>query len=624
MMTEIHILDEKTIDQIAAGEVVDRPVNVVKELVENAIDSGADSVTVEIKEGGIKLIRVTDNGHGIAKSEIKKAFMRHATSKIIDASDLMSIQSLGFRGEALSSICAVSSVEVISKEHNELMGYRYLIEGSKELEISDIGAPDGTTIIVRDLFFNVPVRRKFLKTPATEGGYIAEMMEHLALSHPEISINFIMNGKVIFTTSGNEEVEEVIYRIYGKDIKDRLLKISSENDYFKLKGYILKPEVAKSNRTFENFFINGRFVQCDVISKAVEEGYRNFLMQHKFPFVFLYFDINAADIDVNVHPSKMMIRLHNQEVIYDLLSLEIKKVLSDYELIPSVKLVDEPITQQKANKVIEPFEIIRKQNEEPLKIDRSFIYEEITDEFKSNFAITEQIYVKEKNEKSFDLTENLSNDIVIADVKQTDLFEDKFLKEESKESYRILGQIFKTFWLIEFDDKLFFMDQHAAHEKVKYERLLKQIQSNSVSSQILNPPIIVSLSTKEEACIEENRVYFEKLGFELEDFGLGSVAIRAIPTDLYGRKEDEFFRDILDELIDNPMKKNSDVILDKIASMACKAAVKGNNKLSMQEVSALLDELMTLDNPYNCPHGRPTIFSMSKYEIDKKFKRIVD
>lgn len=660
-MSEIHILDEKTIDQIAAGEVVDRPVNVVKELVENAIDSGADSINVEIKEGGIKLIRVSDNGIGIPKSEIKKAFLRHATSKIIDANDLLSISSLGFRGEALSSICAVSSVEVITKEKQNLTGLRYVIEGSKEIELSDIGAPDGTTIIVRDLFFNVPVRKKFLKSPATEGGYIAEMMEHLALSHPEIAINFIMNGRVIFSTSGSNDIKEVIYRIYGKDIKDRLLSINTSNEYITINGFILKPEINKSNRSFENFFINGRYVQCDIVSKAVEEGYKNFLMQHKFPFVFLYLSINPKDIDVNVHPSKMMIRLNNQEKIYGIIVELIKNTLSQTELIPEILLEKEKNDSVIMPK-IEPFETTRKNmesNSAPLKIkrpvfedfveiihtenpsnithdldkkntsDSSVTFDDSTESLKRNIIISSETDTSNNNSYDVYSDDNISDNLDRTDIdyqtnEQMNLFNDKFLSENSKEHYQILGQIFKTYWLIAFEDKLYFMDQHAAHEKVKYESLIHNLKNKTISTQQLNPPIIVSLSPKEEAVISENLIYFEKLGFEIEDFGLGSVAIRGIPTDLYGCDENTFFREILDELMENSSKRNPDVILDKLASMACKAAVKGNSKMSVPEVKALLDQLLTLDNPYNCPHGRPTIFSMSKYEIEKKFKRITD
>lgn len=660
-MSEIHILDEKTIDQIAAGEVVDRPVNVVKELVENAIDSGADSINVEIKEGGIKLIRVSDNGIGIPKSEIKKAFLRHATSKIIDANDLLSISSLGFRGEALSSICAVSSVEVITKEKQNLTGLRYVIEGSKEIELSDIGAPDGTTIIVRDLFFNVPVRKKFLKSPATEGGYIAEMMEHLALSHPEIAINFIMNGRVIFSTSGSNDIKEVIYRIYGKDIKDRLLSINTSNEYITINGFILKPEINKSNRSFENFFINGRYVQCDIVSKAVEEGYKNFLMQHKFPFVFLYLTINPKDIDVNVHPSKMMIRLNNQEKIYGIIVDLIKNTLSQAELIPELLLEKEKNDSVIIPK-IEPFETTRKNmesNSAPLKIkrpvfedfveiihtenpsnithnldkkntsDNSVTFDDSTESLEGKNIISSESDTSNNNSYDVYSDDNISDKLDRTDInyqtnEQMNLFNDKFLSESSKENYQILGQIFKTYWLIAFEDKLYFMDQHAAHEKVKYESLIHNLKNKTISTQQLNPPIIVSLSPKEEAVISENIIYFEKLGFEIEDFGLGSVAIRGIPTDLYGCNENTFFREILDELMENTSKRNPDVILDKLASMACKAAVKGNSKMSVPEVKALLDQLLTLDNPYNCPHGRPTIFSMSKYEIEKKFKRITD
>lgn len=623
-MAVINILDKNTIDQIAAGEVVERPLNVVKELTENAIDSNATSITVEIKDGGSSLIRVTDNGSGIPKTEIKKAFMRHATSKIVDAADLLKLSSLGFRGEALSSISAVSYVECITKPHDELLGLRYVIEGSREIEFQEIGAPDGTTFIVKDLFFNVPARKKFLKSNQTEGSYITDLMEHLALSTPDISYKYIVNNKEIFNTSGNGDLKEVIYRIYGKEISDSVLDIDIENDLFKAHGFIGKPEINRSSRVNETLFVNGRYVQCDVLLKAVEEGYKNFLMQHKFPFVVIHFEINPSWIDVNVHPSKMEIRLQNAKEIYDLVVESINDRLENISLIPSVKLEDEVLIEEKPSKGPEFFEINRiKLNDnadikplsikniddnqaktvkviEPLKITRP-----ILDEVSSNVIKQKEI-------------------IDIESPSQLSLFDADFLSEEAKPSYEILGQIFKTYWLIAFEDKLFFMDQHAAHEKVKYERILKQVKEKSILTQNVNPPIIINLTGKQCGIVTEYTEIFNNLGINVEDFGLGAVAIRSMPLDLYGCNEKEFFLRLLDEIIENPLKGSYDVILEKIASMACKAAVKGNTKMSMDEVKALLDELMTLDNPYNCPHGRPTIFSMSKYEIEKKFKRIVN
>ena len=621
-MTTINILDEETIDKIAAGEVVERPLNVVKELTENAIDSGADAITVEIKDGGSSLIRVTDNGCGVNKSQVKKAFLRHATSKIVKAEDLIKISSLGFRGEALSSIAAVSSVEMISKERDSLLGFRYHIEGSKEIELNDIGAPDGTTVIVKDLFYNVPARKKFLKSNQTEGAYVSDMMEHLALSHPEISIKFIINNKTLFQTSGNGNLKEVIYRIYGKEISEKLISLNVDNELFKVTGFLGKPEINRSNRNFENYFVNGRYVHCDVINKAVEEGYKNFLMQHKFPFVILSFSLDPQTLDVNVHPQKMDIKLSDGEKIYPVLVDAVKDALANISLIPSVVL-EETKEEKISIKAPEPFE----SNRIKLLDKEPNVAKTRVEAVPENAAVPEDMDIPEDkpvlNDTRFLLgKEHKQPSPVVKEAEQLSFIDD-FLANEAKDEYEILGQIFKTYWLIGFKDKLYIMDQHAAHEKVKYERLLLKLKNKSVTSQMISPPCIVTLTPKEEVIIKENVEYFRSLGFEIEDFGLGSIAIRSFPSDLYGCNEFDFFREILDELIDNPLRGNHEVILNKLASMACKAAVKGNTLMSVAEVKALLDELMTLDNPYNCPHGRPTIISMTKYEIDKKFKRVV-
>ena len=608
-MAKINLLDEVTIDNIAAGEVVDKPLNAVKELVENSIDSGADSITVEIKNGGKSLIRVTDNGSGIEKSEIRKAFLRHATSKISGREDLFNIMSLGFRGEALSSICAVSYVECITKTSDSLTGIRYVIDGGKETDFEEIGAPNGTTFLVRNLFYNVPARLKFLKSDITEAGYISDMMEHLALSHPKISFRLIINGKEQFQTSGNGNLEEVIYRIYGKEVKNRLLDFNYEDEYCKVTGYIGKPEVSNSTRRCESFFINSRFVNCKILTNAVEEGYKNFMMQHKFPFVVLHVTVNPKDIDVNVHPSKMEVRLDNGMAIYDNLVVAIRDRLKAVELIPSVVLTPNQESKDKNSDII-----AKVSAPEVFETKRISLLEKVKQQ-------TEEIEEVEEIEEI--IPEKTAERIVEKPV-QLNLFEEEFLKPESKEKYTVLGQIFKTYWLIAFEDKLFIMDQHAAHEKVNYERLVKKTRNKDVTSQNLNPPIVVELTGRQFAVAKEYEKHFEDLGFEIEEFGIQSIAIRAIPTELYGWDELGFFTEVLDEIIENPLKGDYNIVLDKLASMACKAAVKGNMKMSFMEVEALLDELMTLDNPYNCPHGRPTIISMSKYEIEKKFKRIVN
>ena len=627
---------------------MERPLSVVKELTENAIDAGATAITVEIKEGGISFIRVTDNGCGIEKQQVKKAFLRHATSKITSIEDLDYIKSLGFRGEALSSIAAVSQVEIITKTKGDLTGIRYAIAGGIEEDLEEVGAPEGTTFLIRNLFYNVPARKKFLKQPQTEGSYVADMMEHLALSHPEISIKFVNNGQVRFHTSGNHNLKEVIYRIYGKEITDALIPFEKKFEGFSVSGFLGKPEINRSNRNFEIYFVNGRYVKSDVLTKAMEEGYRAYVMQHKFPFFVLHFIVEPASIDVNVHPAKMEIRLHNGAAVYESLSEAVKEKLREIELIPDVKLTEEKVNEAVNLKAPEPFEVNRRQQENA-SLDTTVSQIEQEKDFTVGILKEEPaLYEATPNVKDFINKINMNkilgdtgndkqvrcdklhNNVIKADQHilvekptQLNMFEEKLLSVNAKDEYRILGQIFDTYWLIAFQDKLFIMDQHAAHEKVKYERLYKELKEKKVSSQMLNPPVILTLSGKEEQLLKEQLPLFEEMGFEIEEFGSASYAIRSMPSDLYGCSEKELFTDILDELSENPMKGSPEVVLSRLASMACKAAVKGNNKLSMEEAESLIDELLTLENPYHCPHGRPTIISMSKYEIEKKFKRII-
>lgn len=638
-MPRINLLSQNTIDQIAAGEVVERPLSVVKELTENAIDAGANAITVEIKEGGISLIRVTDNGCGIEKDQVRKAFLRHATSKIQTIEDLGRTESLGFRGEALSSIAAVAQVEVITKTADSLTGIRYAIAGSREEEPEEVGAPEGTTFLVHNLFFNTPARKKFLKQPQTEGSYVADMMEHLALSHPQISIKFVNAGQVRFHTPGNGDLREIIYRIYGRDITDALLPFQYEGTGFSVKGYLGKPEINRSNRNFETSFVNGRYVKNDIIMKAMEEGYKTYLMQHKFPFYVLHFQLAPDTIDVNVHPSKMEIRIHHGADLYQELSEAVFARFHEQELIPDVKLVEEPEPVKAPQKTPEPFEVKRMQMvaEEPAEYHTEtpnvadLLQKSASSQIAQN-AVMPESTVPRGNVVMGQTSQALNppssvikaaDHILVEKPVQLDLFEEHFLSETAKSQYQIMGQIFDTYWLVAFKDRLFIIDQHAAHEKVKYERLVKQLEAKEVSTQMVNPPIVITLTGKEEEILHGLGSCFEDLGFEIEAFGGGSYLLRGMPSDLYGCSEKEFFMDILDEIADNPMKGTPDVILHKLASMACKAAVKGNNSLTAQEAKALIDELLTLQDPYHCPHGRPTIISMTKYEIEKKFKRIV-
>ena len=616
---KINILDHQTIDKIAAGEVVEKPASVVKELVENAIDSGADAITVEIKDGGISMIRVTDNGSGIEKSQIRNAFLRHATSKISSADDLTDLVSLGFRGEALASIAAVSMVEAISKVEDELTGIRYVIEGGVEKELEEVGAPNGTTILVRNLFYNTLPRKKFLKQPQTEGSYVADLMEHLALSHPQISFHFIINNQNRFHTSGNSDLKEIIYRIYGKDIVKELQEIHAESDGFSIDGFLGRPIINRSNRNYELFYINGRFIKSNLIGKAVEDGYKEYLMQHKFPFCVLHFTIDTKRIDVNVHPTKMEVRIAGGQEFYEQVRELVYERLHKQEMIPEVTLEqpEKPRKEAAPREIPEPFET-KRLAQEKAAVQQSLVREPVAYKAEKSTADTA---VKRLNTKSAD-TEK-PPEIKPVKPEQLELFDDKLLSAKAKEHYEIIGQLFDTYWLISYQDKLLIIDQHAAHEKVKYERFIRQFKEHSIVSQNLNPPVVVTLSGREKACLLQNKKHFEALGFLLEEFGGNDYALSSVPLDLYGYQEAGLFYELLDEMAGETFSGTPDSVRIKIASMACKAAVKGNSRMSAAEANALIDELLSLENPYNCPHGRPTMITMSKYELEKKFKRIV-
>lgn len=625
-MARIHILDSETIDKIAAGEVVERPASVVKELVENAIDAGANAITVEAKDGGIEFIRVTDNGSGIEREQLRKAFLRHATSKIENAEDLTRISSLGFRGEALSSIAAVARVEVITKLEKELVGNRILLEGAVEKSFEEVGAPDGTTFLVRNLFFNTPVRRKFLKQPATEGGYIADLMEHMALSRPDISFKLVLGNQTRFHTSGSGDLREVIYRIYGKEVAGALVPIQEEKNGIRIEGYLGKPVLVRSNRNFEIYFINGRFVRSNVVAKALEEGYREYLMQHKFPLCVLHITMDTSAVDVNVHPTKMDVRFSNTLGVTDFIGSAVYHTLKNHEMIPDAVLEDEK--EEKRQEREAQKELQKQPTPELFEKKRDAAYR-VMEEAKYR-ALRQELFPQKEVLEAVQAEEVVQSEEVTPPkeqpqmkLEQMNLFEEKLLSMENRSRYQVIGQVFATYWLVQFEDKLFIIDQHAAHEKVKYERLMKQYQEKHVVSQTLMPPVIVSLSGQEEGVLREHLDTFTALGFEIEDFGGNEYALRSVPVDLYGCSEREMFLEVLDELAADNRRTGIRVIEEKIASMSCKAAVKGNNRLSRAEAEKLIDELLTLENPYNCPHGRPTIISMTQSELEKKFKRIV-
>lgn len=677
-MPQIHVLDPKTIDLIAAGEVVEKPSSVVKELVENALDAGANAVTVEIRDGGIGMVRVTDNGCGISADQVRSAFLRHATSKIQTAQDLESIRSLGFRGEALSSIAAVSQVELITKTAGSLTGIKLCLEGGVETSFEEIGAPEGTTFIMRNLFFNTPVRKKFLKQTVTETGYVSDLMEHLALSHPDVSFRFIVSNQPRFHTSGNGDLKEVIYRIYGREVANAVIPIQWEEKDLKVEGYLGKPTLVRSVRNFEIYFVNGRFIKSTVFAKALEEGYKEYLMQHKFPLAILHVTMNPEMVDVNVHPTKMDVRFWDNKAFSDFLSEAVRTTLKNHEMIPQDRLEDQKVLEKNAVKEREGF--VQKNAPEPFEstrlhqhvlmeqsnygdFEKSPVWERVrevtrkpeekavaqmaveetgeTQETDDFFVVTKESYRGEQDDAVTDVKTSVGNGAENAmspvaektedstesgqwrEAKQMNLFEDRLLSQNKRDQYKLIGQVFDTYWMFEYDNKLCILDQHAAHEKIKYERFIKRYREKEICSQELMPPIVLTLTGQEESRLKEYWDILESMGFEMEEFGGSEYCLRGVPVDLYGCSEKEMFLELLDELESDVSRRNPRLVEERIATMACKAAVKGNTRLSREEAQRLIDELLTLDNPYNCPHGRPTIITISKTEMEKKFKRIV-
>ena len=716
----IKVLDQNTINKIAAGEVIEKPSSVIKELVENSIDSGATAVTVEVKGGGLSFLRVTDNGAGIKKDEVKLAFLRHATSKLVTVEDLLSISSLGFRGEALASIAAVAQVEMITKTADDVTGLRYQIHGGKEISSEEIGAPGGTTIIVRNLFYNTPARKKFMKTDATETSYIYDLMCRICMSHPEISFKFIANGTDKLFTSGNGKLRDIIYHIYGRDITSNLLEINAENDYMKISGYIARPCISRGNRSFEGYYVNHRYIKSAVLTKAIEDAFRTFVMIHKFPFTEINFQVRPDLLDVNVHPTKMELKFANSQDIYSFTYNAIRETLLFKELIPDVAPGKDPkpetFKQRDVGNAPEAFE--NKRREEIVRAEERTVPQsqpeqlrpaepqsqpeqlrsaetqtspqqlcpiepqtssqpvrpviEIIDETSSSNNKGSDVIDNNKTEKSAGnyIYADRNNDLERAIVQnrtvvnespaytapaparpsvtaatqdstvsaasdaayieeagkkyvQQDMFQEKFLTKEARAKHRLIGQLFKTYWLIEYDGKFFIMDQHAAHEKVKYEELMENYKNKKIYSQYLMPPAVVTLSAAEIEFLHENMEMFEALGYQIENFGGREFKLNAVPDNLFGLDGRELFIDFIADASSSAKKVTIDTFIHKLSTMACKAAIKGNTEISFKEADALIDQLLKLENPYTCPHGRPTVISMTEAEIEKKFKRIV-
>lgn len=692
----IKVLDQNTINKIAAGEVIEKPSSVIKELVENSIDSGATAVTVEVKGGGLSFLRVTDNGAGIKKDEVKLAFLRHATSKLVTVEDLLSISSLGFRGEALASIAAVAQVEMITKTADDVTGLRYQIHGGKEISSEEIGAPGGTTIIVRNLFYNTPARKKFMKTDATETSYIYDLMCRICMSHPEISFKFIANGTDKLFTSGNGKLRDIIYHIYGRDITSNLLEINAENDYMKISGYIARPCISRGNRSFEGYYVNHRYIKSAVLTKAIEDAFRTFVMIHKFPFTEINFQVRPDLLDVNVHPTKMELKFANSQDIYSFTYNAIRETLLFKELIPNVAPGKDPkpetFKQRDVGKAPEAFE--NKRREAIVRAEERTVPQsqpeqlcpaepqtlpqpvhpviEIIDETSSSNNKGSDVIDNNKTEKPAGnyIYADRNNDLERAIVQnrnvvnespaytasaparpsvtaatqdstvsaasdaayieeagkkyvQQDMFQEKFLTREARAKHRLIGQLFKTYWLIEYDGKFFIMDQHAAHEKVKYEELMENYKNKKIYSQYLMPPAVVTLSAAEIEFLHENMEMFEALGYQIENFGGREFKLNAVPDNLFGLDGRELFIDFIADASSSAKKVTVDTFIHKLSTMACKAAIKGNTEISFKEADALIDQLLKLENPYTCPHGRPTVISMTEAEIEKKFKRIV-
>ena len=656
-MNTIKLLDKNTIDKIAAGEVVDRPSSIVKELVENAIDAGATSVSIEIKDGGISLIRITDNGSGIAKDQIAIAFLRHSTSKINDAADLAFIHTLGFRGEALSSIAAVSQTELCTKTKDDLTGVIYKINGGVEESLSEAGLPNGTTLIVKNLFYNTPARLKFLKSAQTEAGYVMDIVQRIALSHPEIAFKYVANGSVKLSTSGNGSLKDAVYSVFGRDITANLLQIDDSDETLSVSGFIGKPEIARGNRNFEYFFINGRYIKDKIIQKALEEAYLGYQMKGTFPFAVLNINIEPELVDVNVHPSKMEIRFFNNEVVFNSVYEIIRNRITRRENIPLVSLsrantappvpeeyVPEPFEQAAARK---PSLYTDSQDFKTIREETNYTgrYSNTLRSSADNSSYTEQLeslqsYTKAADDMdildtdtaedksfaanegaAFTISSKLANENV--PYEQSEIIIPDFVSKAARKSHRIVGEVFDTYWIVEYDDSMFIIDQHAAHEKVLYEKFINNLKNDKHYSQHIMPSIIVTLTQQEENILKKYMSSFTELGFEIEHFGGCEYMISAVPTDLYSLDNSILFLELLDDLSDISSKSGPEIIIDRVATAACKAAVKGGNRLSIAEANTLIDELLSLDNPYNCPHGRPTIISMSRTELEKKFKRII-
>lgn len=637
---KIHVLGTDTVNQIAAGEVIERPSSIVKELVENAIDAHASQVTVEIREGGIEYLRVSDNGDGIAEDDLKNAFLPHATSKIRSLSDLESIMSFGFRGEALSSIAAVSDVELITKTKEDFFSHRILVKGGEIGKVEEVAGVDGSTFLIRNLFYNVPARKKFLYSESTESNRVEDIVEKLALANHQVSFHFIRDGKTRFQSLGSSRMQDIVYSIYGKEQSKESLPL--EGAYYPssitgmptvhIRGLLGRPNVTRANRQFELFFVNGRYVHDALLSRALEDAYKPFLMQHKFPFAILFLDITPSLMDVNVHPQKLEVRFQNREQIYQAVFNAVNVALSHANLIdqnPLSPFLQEEkaekkigIPKREGNRDEESIVPLTEPSLRKLSEERRTVYSEfdLTKSLEKHSLSEEQQSLAEPG-VPFDAPKTEKQTKWNSIPKQESLFSAPFLSEEARKSHRIIGEIFRTYWLIEYAESLYIMDQHAAHEKVNFERMMKRKREKKQMSQNILP-LSIHLQNKEKEILFTYSRTFQEMGYQWDEEA-GGVRLTAIPVDFPSVNKEEVFLEILDGLSEDSEQLSGESLYNKIASMSCKAAIKGNQQISFQECDALLDELLQLENPFACPHGRPTIIAFRKQDLEKMFKRIV-
>ncbi len=603
-MKNIHLLDQQVSNMIAAGEVVERPAAVVKELIENAIDANAQMITVEIKNGGKSYIRVSDNGNGIDNEDTVVAFERHATSKIKSATDLNSIFTLGFRGEALASIAAVAHVELITRTEDAEEGTHIIMKAGKLFSQQPAGCPKGTTIIVKNLFYNTPARMKFLKKDATEAGHIGDMVNRMVLGHPEISFRYINNEKEMTFTPGDNHLRSCVYSVYGKEYAKSMVEVKHNDSSIAIQGLAGKANIARANRTFQSFFINGRYIKSNTLTYALQQAYKNILMVNRFPVAVLHLKINPASIDVNVHPTKMEVKFSNEKQIFDAVYWAIKNALYSEKDIPEVTLSkDESFNYPKPN------------NKGYSRINETDIIQQKINVSRPNIPFVEAPSLNEKNS------------LKIEEYREQDAKEDIFQINEtsnitSARPFKIIGQMFSTYIIIEKDEEMILIDQHAAHERLNYEKLMLDYTERTLMPQTRLVPVVIQLSNIEIEVVKAYNEFFKKIGFEVEDFGNNSVVIRQTPVSV----GENHLKDLFLEIVNLIQKSNKEALTDMeshaLYTIACKSAIKANRGMHMAEMEKLVEDILSLGNINTCPHGRPIMISLSKYKIEKEFKRV--